>query len=419
MLNYLSKLDAMFQYAYHNDRASFYRDLYGDRVRPDFHVDTLDAWRSLPFVTKADLQQVPLLERTFTDLSNADMIRTSSGTSGGEVLMTLRNFTWRYDELFERIQPTGVLSLGDISYAVENGFRLKYPNIPFIGGDLHAVGAAVRLAEGLPINVVGCWLFAYDMFIQQLDRYGLREGVAVVYTFGERVTPAQYVKLKTAFPGALVYTLYGATEIHETRLGYSVDEFDMELGTIFSTSEHLYMELIDPDTGTVIEETGKEGEVVVTMMWTENNPSPLLRYRMGDLAMYTTYHEDPWQRRYATRGRRELDRIRIPGGQLQASEFERAIGTFHDLVMPDFELHYTPVTDTVPMQAELWVLPRGPFDERSFIDAFMQAVRISPDRTYADAVSRGLVPAMQCRSVRTLSREGRKRIRFIEERGGK
>ena len=85
------------------------------------------------------------------------------------------------------------------------------------------------------------------------------------------------------------------------------------------------MELLDVDNGEVIKETGRDGEVVVTMLWLEGNSSPLLRYRLGDLAMYTTYSEDPWQRRFTTKGRAALEKIYIPEGILQVAEFDRVV----------------------------------------------------------------------------------------------
>ncbi len=410
MLNYLSRLDAIFQYAYHNERASFYRDLYGDRIPQHFRIDSLAAWRTVPFVTKADLQTVPLLSRTFTDLSDADLLRTSSGTSGVP-FMTLRNFPWTYKEVFDRMEPTGVLMYGDITYATENGYRLERPDIPFVSGDLHAPESAARLAAEFPINVLGCWLYGYEMIVPHLDRYGLRDRIELITTFGERVTPERYARLKELFPNAMVYTRYGATEIHESRFGYSIDEFDQELGTVFRTSENQFMELIDPETGAVIEEAGREGEIVTTMLWTEKNPSPLLRYRMGDLGIYTLYDDDPWKRRYVTRGRVNLDRIRIPGGVLQAAEFERVFAQCADLVDPDFELHYS----MAPLSFTLWVIPKGSFDTEAFVAKLMETVRISPERTYADAVVRGLVPPFTCKRVEKLSRDGKKRVRFIED----
>ena len=136
---------------------------------------------------------------------------------------------------------------------------------------------------------------------------------------------------------------------------------------------------------------------------------------MGDLGMYVTYDEDPWNRTYTTRGRKEIDWLRIPGGQLYAAEFERAFIMFSDIVAPDFELHYPQDARVGERKMELWVIAETSFDPSEFIANFMREVRVSPNSTYADVVARKLVCPMTCKVVDRLSREGEKRRRFVPD----
>lgn len=413
MMNLIQRLNDIFQYAYHNEHSDLYRTLYGGRVSPDTNIDSLETWRTLPYLTKQDLLDTPLLARTFTDPSDAEMLRTSSGTSGKAVLMTFRRHRWGHTDLFERFTPTGVLLISSLTY-VQNSFREVFPAVPLVLGDTAHPETAIKLATGLPINMVGCWLYGYERLVPLLRRAGILPNIRAVQTFGERVSATQYRWLREQFPQAYIYTTYSASEMHDNQLGTSIDRFDSAFGTLFQvTSRDIYMELIDPDTGEVIEEENREGEIVVTMLWTDRNPSPLIRYRMGDLGMYVTYDPDPWQRTYTTRGRKDIDRLRISGGQLYAGEFERAIGRFDKLVAPDFELHYTEAALIGAAPMELWVLPRQPFAARDFAEKFMQEIRVAPRRTFADAVAAGLMRPLRCVSVRQLSREGKKRLRFV------
>lgn len=412
----IQRLNNVFQYAYHNQRSSFYRTLYGERVSPDTSVDSLDKWRTLPFLTKQDLLDCPLLERTFTDPGEADLLRTSSGTSGKAVLMTLRRHGWGNVDLFDRFTPTGVLHISGLSYA-QNSFRERFPSLPLITGDVANLETSVKLAKGLPINMVASWLYGFEKLVPLLRHYGMLDDIQAILTYGERLSSVQHQWLREQFPKAHIYTTYSASEMHDNQLGSSLDNFDQSFGTIFRVmTNDIYMELIDPDTGEVVEEANREGEIVVTMLWTDRNPSPLIRYRMGDLGMYVTYDPDPCKCTYTTRGRKDIDRLRVSGGQMYVEEFERAINRFETLIAPDFELHYTEGALAGHASMELWVLPRRAFDTRDLAEMFMKEVRIAPSRTFADAVSHGFMQPLQCVTVRQLSRDGKKRLRFVEDK---
>lgn len=415
MLDIISKLNKAFQNAYHNPNTSFYRDLYSDRVSSDFKIDSIADWRKLPLLSKDDLQAVPLLERLFTDIKNADALRSSSGTSGNRPLMTLRNFPLSYDAFYKKVTPTGILSFTDSSIT-EMSVRKDYPDIPFVVGELSSMGVATRLAAGLPINVLTCWLFAVESCVPHLDRFGLRDGIEVVCTYGEKMRPTDYQKIKKFFPKAIIFTIYTSTETHDSRLGNSVDDFDMKEGAIFSISPDVYFELYDEEANKVIEETGKEGEIVVTMLWTENNPSPLLRYKTGDLAKYVEYDQDQSKRRYTVSGRKNIDSLRIPGGVLTDSEFERAFSKTAKNLHSNYELHYRFSHEGSLAQVELWVLPSGPYDKDEFLRNLMKEVTISPRRKYIDAVDEGQIPPITLKEVTRLSREGKKRLRFVIEK---
>ncbi len=416
--DYLKKLNEVFQYAYHHKKVSLYRDLYQDKVSPNLVIDSIKKWRELPFITKADLLRVPLLERTFTEPGEAFLLRSSSGTSGNQVLMTLRRHHWTFESAFKHYTPTGVLVAGDESYGIENAFRMKFPDIPYISvTEYSSLELAVKLAAELPINTFGGLLQYYNAAIPLLQKYGLAEKMELVYTAGERVTTADYNKIKSAFPRAKLHTRYGATEIHDNELGTSVDDFEPGIGSRFLTKEVLYMELVDTKTGEVIEEVNRPGEIVVTMLWTEKNPSPLLRYKMGDLGMYLVYQNDPKQRVYTTLGRLTLDKLSVPGGFIQTLELERVVGVLNDEVEGDFELHYlrNDFSDK-KFSFELWVIAKNNFNENVFLEKFMSQLRIAPELTFKQAVDLGLLEPLKCKMVDKLSRDGKKSLRLIEDK---
>lgn len=416
MPDYIERLDTIFQFVFQNKKTDFYRRLYGGKIPLGYSVDSLKAWRTLPFLRKKDLYDTPMLERIFTDIADADVLRTSSGTSGGGALMTPRNHPWRHTELFKRFTPTGVLNLDRGPHTFET-YRRAFPTCPIVMGDPTHMESAVKLAAGLPVNHVSSMTFSYRRLVPLLKKYGLLDRIDVVETFGERLSLTEYLWLRESFPNAIFYATYSCTELNSNELGVSVDAYDPAAGQLFKTqAEDLLMELIDVETGNVIEEADREGEIVATTLWTDKNMTPLLRYRTGDLGMYTTYDEDPWQRVFTTRGRKDIDKVTLAWGQLFVIEFDRAIAKFSNLVESDYEFHFTHSARPEDVHPELRVVARDGFNKDEFVNAFSREVRISPSKTYAEAVTEGLVAPMTCVTVLSFPNDGRKRVRFIERK---
>src|SRR5690606_3107375 len=115
------------------------------------------------------------------------------------------------------------------------------------------------------------------------------------------------------------------------------------------------------------------------------------------------------------RGRVNIDHVRIPGGRLEAFEVERTYTATAEKMGSDFEIHYRFDEEDGKPVIELWVMPTGSFDEQAFVNRFMNELRISPTRTYAGDVQIGLLTEIKLKKVSRMSREGKKRMRFILE----
>src|SRR5690606_34246172 len=102
-------------------------------------------------------------------------------------------------------------------------------------GDFLHLESAVKLASGLPINMVSSLLFGYQRLVPALKRYGMLEQIEVFETFGERVPPTEYLWLKESFPNAFHYATYACTEINTNQLGVSIDAYDPAIGSLFVT----------------------------------------------------------------------------------------------------------------------------------------------------------------------------------------
>jgi phenylacetate-CoA ligase len=100
------------------------------------------------------------------------------------------------------------------------------------------------------------------------------DGLAVIETAAETLTPTQRSIIANAF-GAPVFNRYTTREV-----GTLAHECDAHDG-LHILMENTIVEVVDAD-GAPLTDPGEEGEVVVTSL--RNLATPLIRYRLGDIA---------------------------------------------------------------------------------------------------------------------------------------
>lgn len=416
MKDSITKLNDVFQYVYHNPHSDFYYKRFAPVVGQHEHITSLADWEQLPFTTKADLQATSVFERTFVPVPDCQILRTSSGTSGSKPIFTLRNQIYYYDAIFDVVPPKGVFMVTSYLCAPVETFWRYDPDMVFIGCDMDRLEEGVQMLVGTPVNYLDMWVHAYELVIPLLQKYNLIDQIEVLAYYGEKMPLAQYRKLKEVFPRAHIYETFSCSEVHDSNNFAAVDgDYDETYGPILQTGHNIYPEVVDVETQEIIKEPYRVGELASTLLHTTGTPWPAVRFKTGDLVMYTEYHEDFWRRKLVVRGRKDLSTIRILGGQLQVEEFQRVLASFDDRIGPEFELHYTAVDSEVGFSAVLHVIPKQKFDGAAFIAEVMQRLRISPNRTYADGVAAGHYPPLQCALVSEMSRTGSKKVHFIKK----
>ncbi|WP_205660549.1 phenylacetate--CoA ligase family protein [Amycolatopsis antarctica] len=316
-------------------RSPFYRRHF-DGV--DVDTVTPDDLHRLPFTTKEDLRREKY-EVISGDIADAGIFYETTGTTGDPTpcprgprdILTSNAFveeSWRrllrarYGDRMPVVGlmgPSELYAFGDVFGAVTGSLgacHVKiWPESPRVG-----FRKALRLIEELGVEVIVC----APALCLSLAKAALHHGydparlpVSMFLVLGEICTREFASNVTSLWPGAVVHpTLYGSQEALCIATGAVTGELHL--------SELNYLvELIDPDTGEVLGDTG-QGELVLTMLI--DGSKPLIRYRTGDLVRIAPPAPDP-----ALPGPvvevlgRVADRIRLGGAVLRPAELEAAV----------------------------------------------------------------------------------------------
>jgi phenylacetate-CoA ligase len=279
-----------------DENVDHYRATFDRRgIDPD-DLDDVTELPWLPFTTKEDLLD------TYPDgmfaVPREDVLRVhaSSGTGGkSKIVGYTRGDLDVWNEVVARLYTSGGMDSGD-TYQVSLGYGLFTGGFGFHQG-AEELGATVipmsggntkrqiRMMRDLDSDAIGC-ITSYAHYIADvaaemgLDPTSLP--VSTVFVGGEMTTEAMMDRIAARFD-ADVYNNYGLSEI----VGPGVAaQCEARSDGMHVQSDHFYPEVIDPETGNVLDD-GEEGELVLTTLTKE--ALPLFRYRTGDI---TALHHD-------------------------------------------------------------------------------------------------------------------------------
>ena len=269
----------------------FYHDrMVEQKVHPD-DITCLKDIQKLPFMYKQDLRDN--YPTKMFSVPNNEVVRyhVSSGTTGKP---TLVGYTQNDLEYWTEALARSFTSIGigpDDTMQVSYGYGL------FTGGlgahyGAERVGATVlpagtgnterqiELIQDLGVTVIACTPSYLVHLSDVAKRMGvdfrrdtkLRKAVLGAEPWSESMR--QRIEEST---GVKAYDIYGTSE----QAGPMFTECEERNG-IHIAGDIMYVEIIDPDSGEVLEE-GEKGEMVVTML--KKEAMPIIRYRMRDLTM--------------------------------------------------------------------------------------------------------------------------------------
>jgi benzoxazolinate moiety biosynthesis protein SgcD5 len=316
-------------------RSSFYR-----RHLAGVNVDrvTRANLRTLPFTTKNDLREAgyEVLSGTPAD---AAIFYETTGTTGSstpcprgpaDILTSNASVEEAWRRLFaarfgDRMPVVGLMgpselyAFGDVFTAVTGALgacHVKiWPESPRVG-----FRKALRLIEELGVEVIVCAPALCLSLAKAALHYGYdpaRLPIKMFLVLGEICTPQFAANVSSIWPDAVVYpTLYGSQESLCIATGAST-------GNLHLAQPNYVAELVDPDTGAYLGETG-EGELVLTML--VEGIKPLIRYRTADLVRITPAPPgSPLPGPVVEVIGRAADRIRLGDTELRPAELESAV----------------------------------------------------------------------------------------------
>lgn len=385
-------------------RSTFYRELYGLRPEdPALRIESKEQWESLPFLTKTDLLAKSLTERSFIPLSEIDHLRVSSGTSGKGVLFSPRTHVrdMDYRLTYHNFENAFMAFTTPMMPHWHELFQKEHGHLPrVIAFDPANPSASVRLAQAAGVDGISVFIFHVTAIGEEMKRLDFAHQIRLLEVTGEMCTRAQFEYMRDTFPNATIVQSYNSSEVEDAHIGIPCRPITGEEPLAVYHPKHThYLELIDPETGTVVEpRTGAEGDLAITAYPSEPSAFPLIRFRIGDTVRVVEEKcpHDTWS--FTVLGRTEMDFLKIPGGVLRADEIERVLRTMPDEVSDRFEIHCSEkASANGPLLSPLLLVELRKSVNLSVLAArIAQAVRVSAQMTYADGVAQGRYAAIVC-----------------------
>lgn len=382
------KLEALLSFVYRNQ----YSDFYHSRFPEGFSVPlTQEYWERIPFTTRAEISAVPIWGRVHVPHDEVHFIRHTSGSSGNAVLVSPRTTFGSYEDPYGHVPIRRVLYFLFPAY---HDFPREEASVEMIMGDAGDLRLSARIGKLAYIDSICITPQTALIFAGYLKECGILSNIRTLILSGERCSPLQLAKIHELYKGAVIFSIYGASETREA-IAYPCahdraggDAFRLESSALF------YCEIIDPISGKVIVETGVYGELVVSTIGA-HVPFPHVRYRTGDTAVYRARecacanHAPAFE----VQGRSSILPIRVTKGEISADAAERAIVSIKGMSTSYFEVHFyeEELASTVLPRVRLILLkPETGIQTSKLSRELADNFHIAPTYTYADGVAEGL-----------------------------
>lgn len=283
----LERLQATLNRAINN--VPFYHDLFARNGVVPEHIRSVKDLARLPFTTRVNLVHNQPYGFFAVSLRDIARIHSSSGTSGRPVVVGYtRNDRTHWAECLARILCAIGIDSSDI-------VQISFAYGLFSGGFGLDMGAEHMGATVIPVSVgdveqqIRIMLDYHTTCLFSTPSYAMQ----IAHVMGKKEIHSQQLSLTRGLFGAepwseevrarieetlgiKAYDIYGISEL----MGPGVaGECEARSG-LHLWEDHFLPEIVDPETGEVLE-PGREGELVVTTLARE--AMPLIRYRTGDI----------------------------------------------------------------------------------------------------------------------------------------
>jgi len=284
----LRRLQETVERVYH--LVPFYRKKFDELGLKPKHIKSLEDLKNLPFTVKQDLRDHYPFGLFAVPLNQIVRIHSSSGTTGKPTVVGYTEHDMQvWTEVMCRTFQMADVGPGDVVHNAY-GYGLFTGGLGFHYG-AEAVGAAVvpssvgftkrqlMLLKDFGATVL-CCTPSYALHLAEVAQeegfnpqkdFLLRAGF-----FGAEPASEGLRKAVSEAWGIKYFEAYGLSEIIGPGVAASCPE-----GELHIFEDHFLPEIIDPETGKVLEE-GEEGELVFTTLTKQG--LPLIRYRTKDIA---------------------------------------------------------------------------------------------------------------------------------------
>jgi phenylacetate-CoA ligase len=284
------RLGRLIEHVYQGSRF-YHKRLHETAIRPE-EIKTKEDLKRIPFTTKADLRDNYPLGMISVDISQLVRMHASSGTTGNPTVVAYtRGDIEAWAEMNARcLEIAGVTSRDVVQVAYGYGLftgglglhygaeRLGTKVIPASTGNTKR---QLKLMKDLETTVLACTP-SYGLFLVEAAR---EEGLAIKKDLKLRIgvfgaEPWSEITRKHLQEDLVesAHDIYGMSELNGPGVAM---ECRLKNGLHVWEDQYI-VEIIDPNTGEVLE-AGEKGEMVVTTITKEG--MPLLRYRTRDITI--------------------------------------------------------------------------------------------------------------------------------------
>jgi phenylacetate-CoA ligase len=380
-------------------------------------IRTLEDLALFPFTVKADLRDNYPYGLFASPLEEVVRLHASSGTTGKPIVVayTRQDVAVWTDAMARTLAACG-LGRGDI---VQNAYgyglftgglgahygaeALGATVIPISGGNTER---QIMVMKDFKVTAICC---TPTYFLHLLDRAAqmgvdVRELPLRVGVFGAEPWTDSMRRHIEAASRIKAYDIYGLTEI--TGPGVA-SECRCQSG-LHVFEDHFYPEIVDPDSGELVEE-GAEGELVVTTL--SKHAMPMLRYRTRDITAFVPGRCACGRtlRRIRRISRRSDDMFIIRGVNVYPSQVETALLAVEGM-LPHYQIILTRQEGLDQMEVHVEVTPPVSSDRVGALENLHNKLAQSLHQTLGLRVKVRLV------APQTLKRSEGKAQRLIDRR---
>ena len=314
-------------FVWENKHSDFYTHFWSEHgLENKPQLASLEDVVRIPTCSKVDFQKrSDPSDRLFIDFGELEMIRSTSGTSGGEPL-----YFWRDrfvgPELYQlTVNGGGTRAMVFFVYnsAMSSVLPARDVGLELLVGDPHKLEDAAHTIVHANVDALVVTPSMGLLLAPFIAKFGSTKSVVHLTLWGEFTSDETLMQLKEAYPNATyswMYTLGEASDV----IGYSTHECTKGNHYVHIRTDAVYVEELD-------------GELAVTNLRIPH-AMPLIRYKTGDAVRILKDEcacgdKSP---RLEFLGRIGGDFVRIGGGEVRVEEVEKVLLEFSAYIQPVF-----------------------------------------------------------------------------------